>query len=682
MDRFGGRARVRTHASIEKKAGSPRRSFARLLSSMSSAPTPKRTPAAPHNPQTHTETPETGGTNRYAGTPGIRFQHEPPEPAAKRTSAPADGDSEVQSACGSIPSPCNHAAEPENSSDHVSEGPFLTEEFSVPGPVVDVFGEIYGDYHRDDRLGVAHVMACQDQYTAVGFEEGDRVEDDFVPLPTTLRNSTIPQSDPAALTEDGVLESKVFKVGNRFLHYKPGKSMAFRVPRSLLSEMMERRMRSLRQKTRYDLMEFAATLDKSGARMWSPPSTQLTDETGHASPKRDTTMRSVMERVDQMRVDFEAMETFALTLQEELRSVEDGVAERFSDFKETLPDFEADADLSDEQSRKYRQMKEVEETAQARQATARHVVCNTAEQVTEWHGDGTATALIKLEQRGPYSRLYHGGTYLQSGSRELKTCAFAGVNAYNCDLDSCFDRILRSLLEEAGIDCPQLDGWVSSDHDWKQEIADDCGVSRGTVKSFAHRTKFALRPPQPNPIFEAPARSVKRDVGDGWEDSFELLKERFSPVFKAVQDLRDYLTGPWLEEEAYPGGNGKQVKGRTGARLRVDDPPDDLRKDLLTFRLFDEEQAFIQTLVQVLHDDHGVATYSLEHDGIVTAGPVPGAAIRETKERTGLDYMKLDRRESIRDGYTISRDEAEPEHLAKMEAEEQREKVRQLIEEI
>lgn len=160
--------------------------------------------------------------------------------------------------------------------------------------------------------------------------------------------------------------------------------------------------------------------------------------------------------------------------------------------------------------------------------------------------------------------------------------------------------------------------------------------------------------------------------------SFELLKERFSPVFEAVQDLRDYLTGPWLEEEAYPGGDGKQVKGRTGTRLRVDDPPDNLRKDLLTFRLFDEEQAFIQTLVKVLRDDHGVDTYSLEHDGIVTAGPVPDAAIRETKGLTGLDHMELDRQEPIRDGYILSEDEAEPEYLAKLEAEEQRQKVEQL----
>lgn len=58
---------------------------------------------------------------------------------------------------------------------------------------------------------------------------------------------------------------------------------------------------------------------------------------------------------------------------------------------------------------------------------------------------------------------------------------------------------------------------------------------------------------------------------------------------------------------------------------------------------------------------------------------MPDEAIRATKERTGLEYMELDRREPIRDGCVISRDEAEPEQLARSEAGKQREKVRTLF---
>ncbi|MFB6230435.1 MAG: hypothetical protein ABEL04_04690 [Salinibacter sp.] len=623
-----------------------------------------------------------GETEDRDGTGGNRFQQDTRVKSKNRPSASSEADSAAESSCGSVPS---REDTDQGSSDAAdgTQGPFLQDEFVVPGPVLDCFEKIYGDYHRDTRIAVAHIMACQDRWTAIGFDSGKQSEDDFVPLPASIRNQKIPQSDPTKLAEDGLLERKLIPVGDGFGYYKPGHATEYRVPHSILMDIMQKRMRSLRHKTRYDLMSFAETLDKNDARVWSPSSTKLTNESGHASPKKDTTMREVMERMDQMRVDFEAMETFADTLRQELSPVRREAKRRFEEFKSTLPEVDSDQELTGEERRQYRLYSDAMEMAYSRQGTASSVVANTAEQVTEWHDDGTATARIKLEQQEPWPRISHVGTQVQSGSRELKTCAFAGVEAYNCDLDSCFDRILRALLREAGIRCPTLNQRLESDGDWKQEIAEDCGVSRGTVKSFAHRTKFAVRPPQPNPAFEKPARAVMQDVGEGWEQSFEGLKSRFEPVFNAVRQVHEYLAEAWLEANAYPAGDGKYVSGETGARMRVDNRSgDDLRKDLLTFRLFDAEQLFMQTLVTVLHERHDVATYSLEHDGIVTAEPIPDDAIAETKERTGLDYMQLDRREPIRDGYVLSEDEADPSRLARLEAEEQREKVRKQLRQI
>ncbi|MCS4031790.1 hypothetical protein GGQ02_000149 [Salinibacter ruber] len=637
-----------------------------------------------HNQGHPRETPREGRRTTRDGTGGIRFERDALASPENRASTATDPDSPAQSPCSSVPPPCN-LSQKRGQSDEVtaSSDAFLQNKFTVPKPVLDVFEDIYGEYHRDSRLAVAHIMACQDQKTAIGIDEGHRTNNDFVPLPASLRNDVISQADMKKLRDDGVLGVKVVRVGGAFLHYKPGQCIEYRVPPSLLSKFMEARMKSLQWKTVYNLIRFASTFDTSKARLGSPPSTQFTDKTDHVSPKKDTTMRAVMKRMEHTRVDLEAVETFTQALSNELKPLQEEVRRRFEDFKDTLPTVDGDEELTDQQDRAYSLFKDAEKASRSRQETARHVTSNTAEQIVEWHGGGTATARVKLEQQEPWARLSHVGTFLQSGSRELKTCAFAGVEAYNCDLDSCFDRILRRLFQEADISCETLEGWLDSDTDWKQEVADDCGVSRGTVKAFAHRTKFAVRPPYPNPTNEKAAQAVLMDVGDGWEQAFEGLKERFAPVHEAVCKLHDYLTGPWVEKEAYPAGDGKYVKGRTGARLRVDDPPnDDLRKDLLTFRLFDEEQLFMQTLVQELHDRFDVATYSLEHDGIVTDEPVPDEAIRSTKKQTGLGYMKLDPQEPIREGYVLSQDEAEPKRLAAEEAEEQREKVRRLLDRI
>jgi hypothetical protein len=60
-------------------------------------------------------------------------------------------------------------------------------------------------------------------------------------------------------------------------------------------------------------------------------------------------------------------------------------------------------------------------------------------------------------------------------------------------------------------------------------------------------------------------------------------------------------------------------------------------------------------------------------------GPVPDEAIRSTKNQAGLGYMKFDRREPIREGYVFGQEDAETKRLPAEEAEEQREKVRRLL---
>ncbi|WP_143537592.1 hypothetical protein [Rubrivirga marina] len=256
---------------------------------------------------------------------------------------------------------------------------------------------------------------------------------------------------------------------------------------------------------------------------------------------------------------------------------------------------------------------------------------------------------------------------LQNASRLLKHEALSPLRAShdvrNHDLSSSQPWGLVQEFEDAGVDTAWLLEYLASD---KADFAERAFGDRSerTVRllkdSFLALVMGARLPTwledrvphfkdgaRVRPELPAIARYVRDRFGGGAPtDEARRALDGFRAVVAPFVARRDEwlasLERRVLHGDLRVGGRGGNwVRNAAGVTLNTDAYSGwELRSQLSAFVLQGRESSFIHHLT-LLGEDHGFVPVSGQHDGLVTIGEVPEAAVEEAKRRSGLRYADL-----------------------------------------
>ncbi len=238
---------------------------------------------------------------------------------------------------------------------------------------------------------------------------------------------------------------------------------------------------------------------------------------------------------------------------------------------------------------------------------------------------------------------------LQNSSRALKAVAYSGIGGVrNYDLKASQARILQHEMSQRGR-TPAFLNRYNSEENAKECAAKQIGVSVDTWKDMLYALIMnANLPPLSQIRLKRYARgSVRKaivsDVGfDALYETYERFLdyvEDFPSVLSQwqesiVDDLVDKST--WTAKET-----GKQLlRNATGIQVRVDELARkndlyQLRASLAAFILQGLEAAVIHNLT-CLSSTYEYRVVSNEHDGLVTIGTIPDAAVKRAVSSVGL----------------------------------------------
>ena len=245
-----------------------------------------------------------------------------------------------------------------------------------------------------------------------------------------------------------------------------------------------------------------------------------------------------------------------------------------------------------------------------------------------------------------FGRISERGGGLQSCSRLMKAAARRGVpDCHNYDLADSQPRLLVVLMEAAGIPARWLRAYLSHEKR-KSHYAARSGLSVGAWKSALYAVLMGARVPTVGQLgFSEGALKdiVETDAGrDALPEIYSRFLDTVAPLLEELRPFHDYLVGDWLAENGHymAPQNRTYVHNATGLSIALESlSPERKRHELKTqlsaFLLQGMEAAVVHRLVIYGHE-YGYETMSHEHDGIVTLGVVPPAAVARAAEESGV----------------------------------------------
>ena len=263
-----------------------------------------------------------------------------------------------------------------------------------------------------------------------------------------------------------------------------------------------------------------------------------------------------------------------------------------------------------------------------------------------------------IRYRVPYKmtstgRLAFIGGGAQSCSKGVKAALYDGVGdavgrpLHNYDIRSSQPTVLREKLTEADLPTGWIDTYTASD---KADYARRAGLTVSTWKGVLCAVMMGAMLPGVAQAEGSPGdvcKAVRAEVGPGaFLTTYNATRGVLGPLYGVLQDWHTYLTTDWLRAEGYRDRGREYVKNPTGARFCVSDhtgagkPPHKLRRKLAAFVLQGQESYFIHTLT-ALGERYGFDVVANEHDGLVTLGEIPAAAIREARATCAMPYVEL-----------------------------------------
>ena len=264
----------------------------------------------------------------------------------------------------------------------------------------------------------------------------------------------------------------------------------------------------------------------------------------------------------------------------------------------------------------------------------------------------------RSQSAGRIMPLESGGA--QSMSRAGKAAMYEGVaDVRNYDLRSSQPRILADEFRRAGIACDWLDSYLADEQaktvhaarvgvavdTWKAAlIAAITGGGSGVPKRFqvkpVRRIVRGIEQTTLRPVCAA-MRTLETEVGrERAEELWPVLHSELTPLLGAVRKWHRTLKG-WTDETATTGRDGRGVTNAVGARLCVSDlSTRQLPRKVAAHVLQGREALYVHTLA-TLGPAYGFRVVCHEHDGLVTLGEVPQAAMDEAAKVAEMPYAEM-----------------------------------------
>jgi hypothetical protein len=235
------------------------------------------------------------------------------------------------------------------------------------------------------------------------------------------------------------------------------------------------------------------------------------------------------------------------------------------------------------------------------------------------------------------------GGGLQSASREMKAAAYEDVEVWNYDIKgSQLGDVIKATEMVPSVDTEELKKQYQTadkvDCDPKTENAEALGISRDTYKSLLYATIFlgswsssaSTALDEANPFTGIP-QTLKILRQAGWKEGIDVetvyrrAQSHFFPLKEAVRKLADYLLTTYWEEHKYNAG-GWVMKNDCGVTFRKGDYEDasthKIRSKVLAWFLQGAESDKMHCLADLCRKE-GIEVMGNEHDGLITASPIP-----------------------------------------------------------
>lgn len=277
-------------------------------------------------------------------------------------------------------------------------------------------------------------------------------------------------------------------------------------------------------------------------------------------------------------------------------------------------------------------------------------------QETDIPGIYTYRPSYKVQYTG---RITEVGRGLQSCSRQMKRAAFDGIkNLYNYDLESAQIWVLVQFFETANISTNWLTTYLATG---KEPYYTSVGLDKSTWKDCL--IALILGSTCPKTLDDKVAfgeeheSAIANYILDYYKGQTSLAQSSVKSFYDITTDLNRAmkLWYDWLIKHYIflPGVAVKHkskhfVNNSTGMQFCVSDYMEkgqfknvsELKRRLAAFLLQGSEACFIHNLT-LLQEQHGFKVINNQHDGLVTEGIIPAAAIEQAKQASGLKYATL-----------------------------------------
>lgn len=245
---------------------------------------------------------------------------------------------------------------------------------------------------------------------------------------------------------------------------------------------------------------------------------------------------------------------------------------------------------------------------------------------------------------------------LQSCSSAMKDASFTGIpELRNYDLSASQPNILLQRFEEAhedgadGIETAWLQTYLGNDRA-KYDYADKVRVCTRTWKRCLMALIYGAS--LPNDPRQSSGKIIKNLEKDPDVEDEEQLVETYARLCDVLGSLKssidawhEYLVGPYLARHGYNSRGGRLIKNEVGVTFRPAsiECTYERKKKLAAFLLQGLESAFVHKIV-LLAESYDYEVIQNEHDGVITLGTIPQAAIDEAAETVGLRYYQFIRK--------------------------------------
>lgn len=266
-------------------------------------------------------------------------------------------------------------------------------------------------------------------------------------------------------------------------------------------------------------------------------------------------------------------------------------------------------------------------------------------------GDGVILCRAAYEKQST-GRITDKGVLLQSATREMKAAAYGTLpSVYNYDWKSSQPRMLRRWFERYDLPIHDLVNLLErSKHEhaehvgltvdgWKQAVMALVmgallygSLERGTRGDGTYRG-------------EVP-RIVAENAAEGVDsaDAYVRFHAHVEPLYEQLRRWRRRLVDVWLPEHEQYNAKGRFVQNDAGMPFYPDEHKPNALPRKLAAHLLQGQEAFLTHTLTKLSSEYGYAVLANEHDGLVTEGEIPEAAVELAKRIAGTPYAELEKK--------------------------------------